>query len=164
MKTLTIVRHAKSSWSDSSIDDASRPLNKRGFRDAPFMAELMQKKKMKPDLIYSSHANRALTTAKFFAEALGYPQDDIKIERKIYFEGMSSILGIVENTAPNVNVVFLFGHNPDLTSLCMTLSGERLINLPTCGVFCVDFDIDDWGELTSGLGKKRFFEYPKKYF
>lgn len=163
MKQLILVRHAKSSWDNPEWTDYSRPLNKRGLRDAPFMAELISKKNIIPDLIYSSPAMRAITTAKIFAEALNYQIDKINQNIGIYDKGSRFINKLIANTSNEVSNLFIFGHNPDITSLSSYYSGEFFDNVPTCGVIAVRFELDNWTDTQSENGELLFFEYPKLY-
>jgi len=165
MKTLILVRHAKSSWNDSSLNDIDRPLNKRGLRDAPFMGKLLKETGIRVDKFISSPANRALTTAKYFAAAYGlHEADDIEIKDLIYHESIRSIMSYVANLENEWDIVALFGHNPDFTSLASILTNESFKNVPTCGVVCIDFNSKSWEDTGESLGKLRFFKYPKMYF
>jgi phosphohistidine phosphatase len=117
MKTLVLVRHAKSSWDNPGLSDFERKLNKRGVRDAPYMGKVVKEKGIQPDLIVSSPAVRALTTAKFFAHALDYSEDQIDKRESIYTSGPRQILTIINHLDDELNTIMLFGHNPDLTTL-----------------------------------------------
>ncbi len=163
MKTLLIVRHAKSNWNEPDVSDFDRPLNKRGNRDAPFMGKLIMEKAGKPDLIYSSPAERAITTARFFALAMDYDSKDISQQKVIYEHGANAILRMMGKTPDNNNLVMVVGHNPDITYLANYLCDGSLDSLPTCSVACIDFDFDKWDMIAEKPGKLRFFEYPKKY-
>jgi phosphohistidine phosphatase len=163
MKTLILVRHAKSSWDNPDIKDFERPLNKRGKKDAPLMAKIFKDKNIVTDLIISSPAVRAFSTAQEFAEELKYPKNEIITDISIYEMGSKAILNILSKLNPKYKVVMLFGHNPDMTYLSSYLSGNNFDNVPTCGVVCIDFEIDSWDKITDNQGTLRFFEYPKKY-
>ena len=163
MRTVIFVRHAKSSWSDHGLTDFERPLNKRGEKDAPFMANLIKEMGLNPGVIYSSPANRAYSTAKEFASIIGLQESDIQKEKLIYEYGPRAILNLIAETDDNHNMVMLFGHNPDITSMANFLSDSSFGNVPTCGVVCIDFDINFWAEFGEKKGRLRFYEYPKKY-
>lgn len=164
MKNLVIVRHAKSSWDDSSLADFDRPLNKRGLRDAPYMGKVLSDKDFKPDLIISSPANRAFTTAKFIAEKMGYNIEKIRTEENIYSSSAAAIVKIIRSVDDSVGNLALFGHNPDITYLSSLLTGNIFDNVPTCGMVGIRFDVDQWKLINEENGKMVFFEYPKKYF
>jgi phosphohistidine phosphatase len=164
MKTLILVRHAKSDWGSGSTTDFDRPLNARGKKDAPFMGELIRDKKFKPELILSSPANRAKTTAIEIAKILFYPENKIEFVDRIYNGGNRDILKIINAIDNSINNAMLFGHNPDITSLVTLLSDGFVDNMPTCGVACIDFNIENWNEISDNRsGNLRFFEYPKLY-
>ena len=164
MKTLLLTRHAKSNWDNPNWLDIERPLNERGLRDAPYIAEVVAKLIVKPDLIISSPAVRAATTARIFATAFEYDHKLIQYDKSIYENGARYIIKMIAKLDDKFNNVFLFGHNPDMTSLYSYFSGDYIDNIPTCGSFCIDFDCTNWKELEDINGKLRFFEYPKKYF
>lgn len=161
MKRLYLVRHAKSSWKHPYLEDMERPLNKRGKRDAPLMGKYLAANKVKPDLIISSPARRAIETARTIAEELGYSKKKIVAREEIYEAGENKIIDTIRETDNEVETLMVFGHNPGFTILANTLSNCNIDNIPTCGVFCVDFDIGSWAELDEKKGKFVFFDYPK---
>jgi len=163
MKTLLLVRHAKSDWGSGEFSDFERPLNNRGLHDAPFMAKIIHDKNIIPELIISSPAARALTTAKLFAVEFNYPIESIMKNNTIYNGSTKQLFDIINQTDDAVNTLMFFGHNPDITNLCCLLSGNIFDNIPTTGVVCIDFDITKWRQANNNNGKMRFFEYPKKF-
>ncbi len=164
MKILYLVRHAKSSWDNPNYSDLERPLNKRGKRDAPFMGKLLKKNKVRPDIIYSSTAVRALTTAEIFAGEIGFPQKYIVKDKNIYESGIRELEGIIRNTSDSNSTIMLFGHNPGITSYTNHLGDKYIDNMPTCSIVGIEFDLNSWTEVERGKGKIFLFEYPKKYF
>ena len=150
MKKLYLIRHAKSSWKDLFVDDFDRPLNKRGKKDAPLMGKRLKEKGIKPDLIISSPALRAKTTAQVIAKELGFKE--IVYDEKIYEAEEETLYEIVKNLDSRYKTVFLVGHNPGLNMLAEKLVGLN-DNIPTCGVVEIDLDAR---RLIS-------FEYPKMY-
>lgn len=164
MKKLFLIRHAKSSWDEEGLTDFERPLNKRGKRDAPFMASLLNKEKIIPDFIISSPANRAISTAQIFAEELNYPSEKILIEKIIYLSGIKELEEIVQSIPDTYKTVLLFGHNPSLTYYANHLGNKFIDNIPTCGIVGLEFKNKSWREVERGICKTFFFEYPKKYF
>lgn len=161
MKRLTLVRHAKSSWKDRSLRDFDRPLNKRGKHDAPMMGERLAKAKVKPDLIVSSPAQRALKTARVIADAIGYPRKQISEQKSIYEASHAALLELVQRFDDTFQHVMLFGHNPAFTYLANSLIREHIENVPTCGIVCIDFDVSSWADIGSDKGQLVFFDYPK---
>lgn len=131
MKTIIFVRHAKSSWTDFRLSDFDRPLDERGVMDAPVMALKLKSAGVHPDLIISSPANRALTTANIFAEQFGCP---VITDKDLYHGFPENYLNALQNTASDIQTVALFGHNPGLTVLTNIIHPEGIDNLPTCGV------------------------------
>ncbi|MDQ7817672.1 MAG: histidine phosphatase family protein [Melioribacteraceae bacterium] len=164
MKKLFLIRHAKSSWDESGITDFERALNKRGKRDAPFMGALLKKEKVKPDIIISSPAKRAITTAEAFAEELDYPVKKIIIDNSIYESGIKGLETIVQSIPDDNKTVLLFGHNPTLTFYANHLGDKFISNIPTCGIVGIELNVKNWREVERGKGKTYLFEYPKKYF
>lgn len=156
MKYLYIARHAKSSWKDMSLSDFERPLNARGKRDAPFMADLLKDKNISPDLILSSPAKRAKKTAKQYHETLG---GELRFDEDIYEASLMNLLELVKEALQSVDSVMIVGHNPDLTALNDLFSDKSIFNIPTTGVVGIVFE----DEVAPHKGKQLFFEYPKKY-
>ena len=159
MKRLYIVRHAKSSWDDSGLADFDRPLASRGERDAPEMGKRLAKKDAKPNLLISSPACRALTTAKIIAKEVNYPEKDIVKHDEIYMGGIVELLRTVQNIDPAIDEAMIFGHNPDFTMFAEYLTNTRFGNIPTCGVVCLD--LPTWEEADKGRGTLVYYDYPK---
>lgn len=162
-RQLLLIRHAKSSWSDSSLRDIERPLNKRGNRDAPFMAELLKAKNIHPDLILSSNAVRTRSTAKYFIDQFMPELKNVKIDSRLYEASASTILKVINGTPDNISVLMVFAHNPGLTSLHNFISASYIDNIPTCGICCYTFSLS-WQQIKEKSCELDFFEYPKKYF
>lgn len=151
MKTLLLLRHAKSSWKDETIADHDRPLNKRGERDAPRMGALMREEGLVPDLILTSSAKRALSTAKIAAEASGF-DGEIRVSRDLYAAGPESFLEALEALPGEYKTVLTVGHNPGLEELLEALTDEAQ-SLPTAALAQIELDIEDWGDLQEATGK-----------
>jgi phosphohistidine phosphatase len=162
MKTLTLVRHAKSSWEFPGTPDADRPLNKRGKKDAPAMGQRLAAKVLSPDLIVTSPAKRALKTAKMVAGEIGYPKKKLVIEKRVYLADVVELMSVLHEIDNNYKDIFLVGHNPGLTDLVNDLMDESILNVPTCGVVRAKFNIETWKALGKGTGKLEFFDYPKR--
>lgn len=163
MKTLYLCRHAKSSWADPGVDDFDRPLNERGLRNAPFMAKTFAQRGEPVELIVTSPANRALTTARFFAEALGTAKNDFTQERLLYLAERPALAHIASQLPNDKHRVMLFGHNPGFTELTNHLSDAGIDNLPTCGLVRIDFALDHWQHISKGSGTLVWFDYPKRH-
>ncbi len=163
MKTLLIVRHAKSSWKDSSMPDIDRPLNQRGKDDAPFMGTLLHDKKIKPDTIITSPAKRANTTAKLMAAKMNFDEVDICVLNEMYLADVNDLMDVVHSIDDNHNVAMIVGHNPGLTNLTNYIANCNIDNIPTCGIVCIEFAVDSWNHVAKKNSRLVFFEYPKKH-
>lgn len=163
MKTIYLNRHAKSSWDSPELSDFDRPLNKRGKRDVPLMGELLSKKVKPPQVIYSSPAKRAITTAEQIAEYFGYEKINIIHDINIYGAGISDIMKIINSTTDEYNIIMLFGHNPTFTMVSNYLSDKYIDNIPTSGFVQINLNVKSWKEIDNNSGKLILFEYPKKY-
>ena len=162
MKTLYLVRHAKSSWKNPELVDFDRPLNKRGKRDAPFMGEVLMDKKVKPDYILASPAKRTKKTAIEIAEKISFPVKDISFNEELYEASMNSLLSLIKKIDGKHNSVMIFGHNPGLTTLNNLISNHYIDNIPTCGIVALKTD-KEWKEIGKNSFSFVFFEHPKMY-
>ena len=162
MKQLTIVRHAKSSWKDTSLRDRERPLNKRGKRDAPEMGRRIHQHGIRPSLILSSPARRAWSTAKNVAAAIGYPREFLQKEEGLYLASVDGILEVLVAQDERFNSIMLFGHNPGFTDFANFLVPGLTNNLPTAGVVSVEFDREDWNLYDRPSTKLLVHDWPKK--
>lgn len=162
MKELILIRHAKSSWKDTSLDDFDRPLNKRGKENAPFMAKRLKEKGLNPDLIISSPSLRTKLTLEYFLKEFKYKKD-VVFENSIYEAPYENLLNVIKNVPNSVNQLFFIGHNPGLNDLSDFLLGEFYENIPTSGVLKIVFYTDSWKEISKNNSKLEFFEYPKMF-
>lgn len=163
MKTLYLIRHGKSDWSDPSLNDFERPLNKRGEKNAPFMGELLAQNNVHPDLIVSSPAVRAKMTAKEIAKKVGYDTKEIVYEEGLYMADVDKIEEVLQKISSSKKSVFIIGHNPGLTRFAEYISGYEIDNIPTCGIVCVTLKSNGWKSLGRGAAQFVSFEYPKKH-
>jgi phosphohistidine phosphatase len=163
MKTLYLLRHAKSSWDFSDLSDHDRPLNKRGRTDAPLMGRELLSREVQPDLIVSSSAVRALTTATLVARELEYDLDHIKINGDIYGADCPELVRIITEMPEDVNTLLLVGHNPTITEVANTLSPEHVADIPTAGLISLSFDTNTWAEIDKENATLHFFDFPKNH-
>ncbi|AEI79181.1 phosphohistidine phosphatase SixA [Cupriavidus necator N-1] len=161
MKTLFLVRHAKSSKDDPSLPDRERPLNDRGRQDAPEMGKRLAERKLKPDLLLSSPALRALTTAQLIADELGYARKDIALDDQLYATSAEELLAVVRALDKKLDCVMLFGHNPEFTDFAHRLSDE-ITDMPTCAVARFSFDTKAWEDVGEITPSKVTLESPKE--
>lgn len=162
MKTLTIVRHAKSSWKDASLRDRDRPLNKRGKRDAPEMGRRIDEAGIRPSLILSSPAVRAWKTAKAVAEAINYPLEFLQKEDALYLASVERMLDVLVAQDNRFNNIMLVAHNPGLTEFANFLVPGLTNNLPTAGVVSVEIDQDDWSLYERPETRLVLHDWPKR--
>lgn len=161
MKKLTLVRHAKSSWDNPELSDFDRPLNKRGLRDLPLMAERLIAFDLQPDLILSSSALRAITTAEQIARAQDYPLDRIIDEPELYHVRPETLLNLLQGQSDHYRHLMVVGHNPTLELFGHYLTGERIAKFPTSGVMHIPLSITSWEELAENCGTLELIDYPK---
>jgi phosphohistidine phosphatase len=162
MKSLLIVRHAKSSWKQPELDDRQRPLNKRGKRDAPLMGKRLAERGLRPQTILSSPAARALATARIIGAEIGYSESDIVVDERLYHSSASDLLNVIYGLENGLDQVMVVGHNPGLTELVNHLSSEYIDNVPTCGVVAFEFDVRGWEELAGPVKGRMEFDFPKQ--
>ena len=164
MKTVILIRHAKSSWDDASMTDFERPLNDRGKKDAPEMAERLSKKKIAIDAFISSPAKRARKTAVIFAKAFGKDKEDVILIDKLYEAAGKDFYEVISQLPDSMNNIAVFSHNPGLTDFANSLTTDiRIDNVPTSGIFAVSFE-GDWSAFKDAQKEFLFFDYPKNMF
>ena len=158
MKKITIIRHAKSSWNHQVID-FERPLKKRGLEDSVLVSTYAKDKIIQPDLILSSDAERAWSTAKIFIEKLNLQHVDFQYNNKLYDFSGNDLIEIVKNCENAINNLMIFGHNFAITYFVNTYGSLLFDNVPTSGLVSINFDIDRWQDLVPG--KTIFKAFPK---
>lgn len=163
MFELTLIRHAKSSWNQPALSDIERPLNERGRANAPLMGSVLKQRGIGFDLMISSPARRAATTAELLAGAIGYDTTAIETEPQLYDASLASLLAVVQALPANLQRVALIAHNPGLSELCDYLCEGAPGDLPTCAVAGIGFHLDDWRAVYRGTGTLIYYEYPRKY-
>ena len=161
MKVLYIIRHAKSSWKDSTLDDYDRPLNKRGSKNAPFMGKRLKKKNVTPDIIISSPALRAKATAQLIAKEVEY-DEDIEFKEEIYESSFDILHNILKQVDDTKHIAFLVGHNSGINMLAK-IYVDFNENIVTCGVFKIEFKCNSWSEINTKNAKFISLDYPKKH-
>ena len=161
MRTLTLVRHAKSSWKDINLSDYDRPLNKRGKRDLPLLCQRLQAQDIRPDLILYSPALRTKITAEQIHKHLNLPKEHIEPCLNLYEASEMTLLSLIQRTAPEKQHLMLVGHNPGLENLANLLLGNALSHFPTTAVVHMIIDLNDWSSLSHHHAKCSWFDYPK---
>lgn len=160
-KILYLVRHAKSSWSDISLSDFDRPLNKRGQRDAPVMGKRLKQRGVQPDAILSSPAKRAIDTAELIAGKIGVSNKSIIRDQSIYEATIGELLTLIQALPDRFGSAMLFGHNPAMEGLVNLLSETHIERMPTCAIVTLQFSSPHWKDAGSCPAKLLDFDYPK---
>lgn len=162
MKTLFLLRHAKSSWDSPTLDDFERPLNRRGTDNAATMAIRMDKITLLPETIYCSTATRARQTVEIMRQGSTLQNSNLVLEEDIYMADSRLLLILISNLDDSIQRVMLVGHNPGFTNLLNTLQAETIDNMPTCSVAILELNIDIWSQIGPDLGHLAHYDYPKK--
>jgi phosphohistidine phosphatase len=169
MKTLILLRHAKSDWSQPGLSDHDRPLNGRGRKAAPLMADFIQQKSLRPDVVRCSTSKRTRQTLKPLKKKL--PQGcDVAYLEELYHASADEILQDIVSLPQSASTALYVGHNPGMQDLALRLVGEAdnegdraqiRYKFPTAGLAVFSFDCDDWQEVGFEKGRLRLFAYPK---
>jgi phosphohistidine phosphatase len=160
MKTLLLLRHAKSSWKESAMKDFDRPLNQRGLKAAPTIGRLMRKRKLQPDLVLSSPAERARQTTQLVLDAAGF-KTELRYDERIYEASAARLFEIVSQIEDDANIAMLVGHNPGLEELLEALTGAAR-SLSTAALACIEVDIERWSKLRAGENELAWLVKPKE--
>lgn len=164
MKTLILVRHAKSDWGNDSIGDIMRPLNERGYSDAQILSKQLSQKIAVPQLWVTSPAIRAYSTALIFSDAFNYHSQKLVLNKSIYEASLKTLQTIVTTSfADDIETVFMFGHNPGFTKFFNQFSDSFADNIPTCGVVSLSNDVLSWKDILNTKMKTDFYLYPKEF-
>lgn len=150
MKSIVLIRHGKSSW-EYDVTDVERPLKPRGVNDAKLVANQFIKSNNAPEKIFSSPANRALSTCKIFVNLFDLDENTIVIENNLYDFGGENVINFVKNISNDINHIMIFGHNHAFTSIANIYGNKFIDNLPTSGLVKLKFDIQNWIDLTQGI-------------
>ncbi|GAA3572305.1 SixA phosphatase family protein [Snuella lapsa] len=156
MKTLTLIRHAKSSW-EYDVIDHERPLKDRGVNDAELVSKYFKISLREPDLVLSSDANRARSTAAIFMETLNIPSSIFRLDHALYDFAGYNLLEVIKACDETVNNLMIFGHNHAITDFVNTYGHIYIDNVPTCGVVVLEFDIEQWADLKKGKTAQTLF-------
>ena len=161
MKTILLVRHAKSDRESFSISDSARSLNERGRKDASVMAKRLLSKNIPIDVFFSSPARRAYSTASIFGEAFGVDSKKITVIPELYMAEPPAFHQVITRAPAEANTVIIFSHNQGITDFVNMLTSVKIDNMPTCSIFAIEAAIDDWKDFTAKGNRFLFFDYPK---
>lgn len=163
MKTLYLLRHAKSSWDDPELKDFERPLSDRGIADVPVMAGRFKTAHSDLDCMICSPAIRAKSTARLFAKQIGFPRDDIISNLELYFAGANMFLKAASLVDETCESAMLVGHNPAITDFVNSMAESDIDNIPTSGLVELSLAIENWADIQLGEATMVNFDYPKKF-
>jgi len=161
VKTLLLIRHAKSSWKEPSLTDLQRPLKKRGIRNASEMGERLAKLDHRVERIFTSPARRAMQTIELMAECAGFNSDMIEVCPDLYSFDYDDVMLYLRKLDAQWQSIAVVGHNPAITDLVNFLALDHITNIPTCGVAQLELDIASWNALKAGCGKLLHYDFPK---
>jgi phosphohistidine phosphatase len=161
MKTIYLIRHAKSSWDNNLLNDHERPLNNRGLKDAKIIGERLLQNSKCPEKVICSTAQRAKETTKIISQ-IWFPKKTIEFTDLLYEKSASNILDIIQNNPSELNSIALFFHNPAITYLGNLLASITIPNVPTCGVLKLSSRVSDWRLVEIGSCALLDFDFPKK--
>lgn len=161
MKTLYIVRHAKSSWKIKDIPDEERPLLEKGKKRTKKIIDHLLDRNVTINYFVTSHAVRAVETAKMLAKGLNFPIDKIRIDKRIYHQDADGLFNEFYDIPQRFNNVMLVGHNPTLTNFANHFVKPKIDWIPTSGIVCIEFDTDHWEEIVEAKSRLKFVIFPK---
>jgi phosphohistidine phosphatase len=163
MKQLIIVRHGKSDWSYPELADIERPLKTRGVNDGHKMGEVLKSRGIYPDVMISSPANRAYSTAQIIASVLEYHPDKLIQDEAIYHAGVRELIKIIKKFNNSWASVMIYGHNPGFTDLANHFCSDYIENVPTTGIVILNFRVDDWRAVDAKNIDSEEFDFPKNH-
>ena len=161
MKILYLMRHAKSSWSFDDLNDHQRPLNSRGRDDAPAMGQALMERNIQVDLLLSSSAVRAISTAALIANEINFPHEKIKVLDTIYRAEVVDLLRVVRECPDTANSVLLVGHNNTITDFANSLSPSQISEMSTGAIVCLHFRTEHWTEIDRANAEFYFYDTPR---
>ncbi|KAF0199652.1 MAG: phosphohistidine phosphatase [Bacteroidetes bacterium] len=163
MKTLYLMRHAKSSWKHAELNDLDRPLLEKGLKRTRLIINYLQTNNRKIELIITSHAVRSVETARIIARAFNVEESNFRIEKGVYMADPDSLMDQFYDLPSMVSDVMLVGHNPSVTNFANTFLEEKIDYLPTSGVVAISFETDKWEDLPLSRFKTEFTVFPKMF-
>lgn len=164
MKTIMLLRHAKSSHGNSGLKDFERPLAKQGKIEAPRMAKFVREVKALPATIISSPAKRAKQTTELFIEQTGIAESDITWNEDLYYGGVRDYLSTIQNAPEDVADIMLVGHNPLIegtVSLLCNDEGSLDVRMPTAALVCIEHPAIEWGQVKPGTARIQWMMIPR---
>ena len=158
MKEFYLIRHAKSDWNDPDLTDFERPLNQKGLKDAPFMAEKLAYLNFNPELIVCSPSKRTTTTSELISKKTA-----TLYVSSIYEASLEDLIHLMNMLPSEHSSIAIIGHNPSIINLSNYLTGDIIDHMPSCSIIKIELAIDEWNEVTQGIGTKKYFIHPKAF-
>lgn len=162
MKTLTIIRHAKSSWNDPSLTDFQRPLNKRGVRDAPRIGEALHERGVSFDAVLCSDAQRAMQTLSLLGQGMAIDEEIVAYRHDMYGATANHLVSCIAEQPDSLSSIALVGHNPGMEDLAYKLAEQPVGHMSTCNVVQLLFECSKWSDLSPGTGKAALILRPRE--
>lgn len=163
MKTIYLIRHAKSSWTAPALNDFERPLNKRGKNDAPLIGKKLNALNFNSELIISSPSVRTKKTIALICDEVEYNIDNVHFDSELYHASLSVFKKIINSTNNQLNSIAVVGHNFGISDFANYLTADAVGTMPTCAVVKILIEVDAWEEIIEGLGRLEYFIYPKMF-
>ena len=161
MKTIFLIRHAKSSWSAPSLNDFERPLNKRGTKDAPCIGKKLAQLNFNPELIISSSSVRTRKTIALICNEVAYNLNEVVYRDELFHASLSTLKKNINDTNNKLDSIAIVGHNFGISNFANYLTADAVGTMPTCAVVKITLDVDSWEEIIEGLGNLEYYIYPK---
>ena len=161
MKTIYLIRHAKSSWANHQLSDKERPLNQRGISDTQKIGKKLNELGFHPDKIISSSSVRTTETIKLLCQHIPYSFQDVAFTSTLYHPTNKDFISVIENVDDATNSIALVSHNYGISEFADYLTQDFVSAMPTCAVIAIDLEIDAWKEIIRGIGSTHWYIYPK---
>ncbi|MBW6483774.1 MAG: histidine phosphatase family protein [Vicingaceae bacterium] len=161
MKSIYLIRHAKSSWNSFSLNDFDRPLNDRGKKDAPFIGKKLKELNFNPDEIRSSPSKRTTKTIKLICKEVTFDFNNVVFKQGLFHPSLNTLKNELNSLSDSIDSVAFVSHNYGISDFANYLTDNAIGTMPTCGVVKINFDIDSWQEIIEGLGTLEYYVYPK---
>lgn len=163
MKTLFFIRHAKSDWGKPGLADIDRHLNDRGYADSNKMSKILQERQIVPDLIISSQAIRAVSTALIFCRNLGFDPSQLLIDSNLYDASVKDYLNCISRINNKFKCVLLFGHNPTISDCAKKLAVSFADEMPTCSIVGIKSNENEWKKIATSKSELFLYDFPKNH-
>lgn len=161
MKTIYLIRHAKSDWNNQELTDFERPLNTRGVNDTEKIGKELNKLGFNPEKIIASPSKRTTTTIQFLCEHISFNFKHVEFNSKLYHPSNENFINIIEDLPDEIENIAMVSHNYGISEFADYLTENFMEAMPTCAVVCIELEINSWKEIVRGLGTTKWYIYPK---